>query len=176
MRWVGLGLIALAVGFTAGCGGDAYESQFNASLQYLKANGQPLPRSTAAPSADAAADIEKLKGTWKAVSLQVDGVDRADAVQRGLVMVFSDNTVATVLADDAAGKKTNFYHLEPAKNPKEIDLTNSEGQAAGRGIYSFEGDLLKVCTSAAERPTSFATKQGDGLQLMTLKRAQGEKK
>jgi len=176
MKWFGPGLVAIAIGLTAGCGGDAYESQFNASLQYLKANGQPLPRSTQPPSPEATADMEKLKGTWQALSVQVDGADHPDVVKRGLQMVFTDSTVSTALADDPAGKKTNNYRLDPTKNPKEIDLTDLSGQPAGKGIYSLEADQLKVCTSAADRPTSLATKQGDGLQLVVLKRAQGEKK
>jgi uncharacterized protein (TIGR03067 family) len=179
MRRVGLELVMVAVACIAGCGGDAYESQFNASLRQLKATGQPIPRSmqqAAAPSAEAAAEIEKLKGTWKATAVQKDGADHAEFVQAGMQMTFAENTLTIGVADPNADKTTSFYHLDPTKNPKEIDLIDSMGQPSGKGIYTLEGDKLTLCTGMGDRPTSLATKQGDGLQLVTLKRAQGEKK
>jgi uncharacterized protein (TIGR03067 family) len=179
MRWLGLGLVALAIAAVVGCGGDAYESQFNRSLQSLKA-GQAIPRSmqmeTAPPSAEAAAEIEKLKGTWKAASVQKDGVEHPEFAQAGMEMVFSQNTMTSGVNDPAVPKTTSFYRLDPTKNPREIDLTDSSGQPAGKGIYSLEADQLKVCRSPGDRPTTFATKQGDGIELVVLKRAQGEKK
>jgi len=173
MKWCGLGLVAVAASCLVGCGGDAYESQFNASLQSLKATGQPLPRSVqiAPASPEAAAEIEKLKGTWKATQVQKDGADHPEYVQAGMQMVFTENAM-TITAGENPSTVSSF-RLDPTKNPKEIDLT---GQAAGKGIYLLDGDKLTLCTSTADRPTSFATKQGDGLQLVVLKRAQGEKK
>ncbi|SRR6266496_652505 len=175
MKWYELGLVAIAAICVAGCGGDAYESQFKASLDQLKATGQPLPRSmqtqTAPSSPEAAAEIEKLKGTWKASSVQRDGADHAEYVQAGMQMVFTENTMTISAGENPP--MTSSYRLDPTKSPKEIDLS---GQAAGKGIYLLDGDKLTFCTSTADRPTSFATKQGDGLQLVVLKRAAGDKK
>ncbi|HEY2826797.1 MAG TPA: hypothetical protein VGJ04_04295 [Pirellulales bacterium] len=42
-------MIAACVLFNGGCGGDAYEKQFDESLQHLKTTGQPLGRQPAAP-------------------------------------------------------------------------------------------------------------------------------
>lgn len=180
MKWFGMGLAAVAVGLTSGCGGDAYESQFNASLQQLKATGQPLPRSTqaqmAAPSPETAAEIEKLKGAWKAGQVQKDGAEHPEYVQAGMQMIFTGNTMTIGVGDDPASKTTSFYRLDPTKNPKEIDLTDSSGQPSGKGIYLLDGEKLTLCTSTADRPATFATKQGDGLQLVVLKKAAGEKK
>jgi hypothetical protein len=47
-----LGLVCLLLNI-AGCGGDAYEKQFDESLQHLKTTGQPLGRPQAIPQADA---------------------------------------------------------------------------------------------------------------------------
>jgi uncharacterized protein (TIGR03067 family) len=175
-----LGLVVVVVGSLTGCGGDAYESQFNASLKELKDNGQPIPRSmatqTAPPSPEAAAEIEKLKGTWKAAQVQKDGADHPEYVQAGMQTVFTGKTMTIGVGEDPATKTNSFYRLDPTKNPKEIDLIDSSGQAAGKGIYLLDGDKLTLCTSTADRPTSFATKLGDGLQLVVLTRAQGEKK
>jgi uncharacterized protein (TIGR03067 family) len=175
MRWVELGLVAMAVALIAGCGGDAYESQFNASLKSLKDTGQPLQRSMqiVPPSPEAAAEIEKIKGTWRATSVQMDGAEQPQYVQRGMVTIFTDATMITGLSDDPATKKTSSYRLDPTKNPKEIDLSGSE---SSKGIYQLDGDTLRICTSPTDRPAAFATKQGDGLGLVVLKRAQGEEK
>lgn len=180
MKWFELGFVAIAAACIAGCGGDAYESQFKASLDQLKATGQPIPRSmqtqAAPPSAEAAAEIEKVKGTWKAMQVQKDGAEHPEYVKAGMQVVFTGNTMTISAGDDPAAKTNSFYHLDPTKSPKEIDLIDSSGQPSGKGIYALDGDKLTLCTSTADRPTSLATKQGDGLQLMVFKRAQGEKK
>jgi uncharacterized protein (TIGR03067 family) len=180
MRLFGLGLVAVAASCLTGCGGDAYESRFNASLKQLKDNGQPIPRSMAtqdaAPNPEAAAEIEKLKGAWKAGQVQKDGADHPEYVQAGMQMVFTGNTLTIGVGDDPAGKTNSFYRLDPTKSPKEIDLIDSSGQPSGKGIYLLDGDKLTLCTSTGDRPTTFATKQGDGFQLVVSKKAAGEKK
>jgi hypothetical protein len=40
---VGIGLLAI-LPICSGCGGDAYEQQFNKSLKSLKDTGKPIPR------------------------------------------------------------------------------------------------------------------------------------
>ena len=40
---VAIGLLAF-LPICPGCGGDAYEQQFNKSLKHLKDTGQPIPR------------------------------------------------------------------------------------------------------------------------------------
>jgi hypothetical protein len=51
LRLLGLACLLLNI---AGCGGDAYEKQFDESLQHLKTTGQPLGRPQAGPPADVA--------------------------------------------------------------------------------------------------------------------------
>jgi hypothetical protein len=51
LRLLGVACLLLNI---AGCGGDAYEKQFDESLQHLKTTGQPLGRPQAAPQSDAA--------------------------------------------------------------------------------------------------------------------------
>jgi hypothetical protein len=43
----------------AGCGGDAYEQQFDKSWKHLKSTGQPIPRAGLAPAQDAAAQNDQ---------------------------------------------------------------------------------------------------------------------
>jgi uncharacterized protein (TIGR03067 family) len=53
--------------------------------------------------------------------------------------------------------------IDPAKRPKAIDLTPTEGEHKGqtaRGIYEVEGDTLKICFAEPDkpRPTEFTGK------------------
>jgi len=173
MKLVGLGLVALVVSLMAGCGGDAYETQFKASLEQLKDTGQPIPRSeqATAPSPEAAADIEKLQGTWKAVSVQMDGADQPEYVKRGFTWIFKGKTFTNGLNAEQLKKNVGRYRIDPTKNPKEFEGLDGDKAI---GIYSLEGDTLKLCTApnGAERPTSFATKKGDQVGLVVLKRVQ----
>jgi hypothetical protein len=43
--------LPLLVAFCSGCGGDAYEQQFDHSLKHLKDTGQPIPRAGIQPAA-----------------------------------------------------------------------------------------------------------------------------
>jgi uncharacterized protein (TIGR03067 family) len=71
------------------------------------------------------------------------------------------------------------YHLDPSKAPKTIDLTvlGDELRRSALGLYSLEGDTLKVCLAlnpenVAERPTEFSSKSKGGTVyvVVTFKR------
>ena len=47
------------------------------------------------------------------------------------------------------------YSLQPTANPKTFDFKGPE--TALQGIYDLQGDNLKVCFAATERPAAFAT-------------------
>jgi uncharacterized protein (TIGR03067 family) len=47
------------------------------------------------------------------------------------------------------------YTLQPTANPKTFDFKGPE--TAIQGIYELNGDTLKVCYAATERPKTFAT-------------------
>jgi thiol-disulfide isomerase/thioredoxin len=72
------------------------------------------------------------------------------------------------------------FTLDPAAQPKAIDLIPEEGPAKGktlRGIYSLEGDVLKICyvspnTPEPEkkpRPSEFAAGKGSGYVLLVFR-------
>jgi uncharacterized protein (TIGR03067 family) len=74
---------------------------------------------------------------------------------------------------DGKTEEANFT-LDPSKKPKAIDVTPLTGKDSGRallGIYSIEGDTLKICVATGRRtprPTKF--KGGDGVVFLVLKR------
>jgi len=177
MRLSRLGPVALAVGCLTGCGGDAYESQFKASLDQLKATGQPIPRLVAPVSPEVAAEIEKLKGTWQAVSLQYNGEEHPQQAAQ-FRYTFTDKMISFALGQDAP--KSGPYQIDPTKTPKEIETLSANGADAKNalGIYELDGDTLKLCVADAGgvRPDKFADGKDSGRVLVVFKRAQGEKK
>lgn len=79
-------------------------------------------------------------------------------------------------------KRTSRIDLESvvkvnaATSPQSMDLTSLNGPKKGQttlGIYSLQGDVLKICTcefSNDPRPTEFSTRENDRLGVMTLRR------
>src|SRR5262249_37838032 len=77
------------------------------------------------------------------------------------------------------GKQVLFdstYKINPASQPKEIDLIGTEGENKGKtaqGIYVFDGDTLKICYTmpGTDRPKEFASKPSSGATLVVWKRS-----
>jgi uncharacterized protein (TIGR03067 family) len=119
-------------------------------------------------------EAEKLQGTWKLVSLVVDGKEatKGDIKKEQEMMVEGDKFTSTV--DDKHSFKGTFK-LDPTKKPKAVDAAVSEGQYKGKtllGIYEIEGKTLRACYAppGKERPTEFASKEGSGNHLYVYKR------
>ena len=105
------------------------------------------------PKEDAAKkDREKLAGTWKVTSAERDG--QPDKVSKDAVTTYTADGKFTVkFADGTSGEGT--YQLDPGKKPKAIDYTKNNGPNKGKpheGIYSLEGDTLKICRSDPGKP------------------------
>src|SRR5205823_6832459 len=67
------------------------------------------------------------------------------------------------------------HKVDPARQPKAIDTTDTAGPFAGQtllGIYEIESDAFKVCFArpGQERPEQFTTKSGTGHLLHVRKR------
>jgi uncharacterized protein (TIGR03067 family) len=124
---------------------------------------------------DAKKEVERLQGTWKAVSIEDDGKAVNDT--KGFHLVIEKETL-TINADVEAVLKGTFK-LDLSKKPRTIDVTITEGKgdrATGKqlhGIYELDKETLKWCTAepgGKERPTEFGTKAGTKHALFTLKR------
>jgi uncharacterized protein (TIGR03067 family) len=134
------------------------------------------PEATAQPAADDEAkdkaDKDKLKGIWKAISSVDDGHDEKDPEQYQLT--FNGDAFIVRKAGQDFFKGT--FKLDASASPKTIDLSITEGAHAGgrmRGIYAWDGDTLKWCTSTpqgADRPAEFASEPGSGRLLVVLKK------
>lgn len=116
---------------------------------------------------------QKVKGTWRAVSVE----------DRGFPMPPSDiEPLRVVIAGDKvvfkwATKDTNFsLRLDPSSDPKEIDLTCLDGPLTNRvcrGIYKFEVDRFSFCINTRgteDRPKEYKTTVRNGYAIYELKR------
>jgi uncharacterized protein (TIGR03067 family) len=110
-----------------------------------------------------------LRGTWKLVAFEREGKSVPPAALKELKWVITADKI--VWTDE---RKNEFlYKLDPAKKPKAIDLIFPERKTeVTPGIYSLEGDELKVCVKAkgGGRPSKFAARAWSGQMLYTLKR------
>jgi uncharacterized protein (TIGR03067 family) len=123
-------------------------------------------------------DHELIQGKWQAISGERDGgiVLKPEELKE-LTMTFAgENATVTQLGPKHSGSFT----LDQTKNPKQITVTGDEKEnfRGNFGIYSLDGDTLKICMGDARmgRPTEFSSKIGDKLYLsIVLKRAMAEK-
>jgi uncharacterized protein (TIGR03067 family) len=115
-------------------------------------------------------DAKKIVGTWSAVSVERNGQKEPDEQAKGITVTFTADGKVTVKTPDKETKGS--YKLDAGKKVREITLEAS-GEKTLYGIYKLDGDNLTICaidTSADERPTEFATKEGSKARLVVLKR------
>jgi RNA polymerase sigma factor (sigma-70 family) len=110
-------------------------------------------------------DLERLQGTWVAVSGEWAGnIDSGPALRDQKLVV--------------AGRRLNYwtkkgphegsFRLDPTREPREIDM-NFDGGALTRGIYELDGDRLKLrWTKVGDRPAGFDTGDGDVLAILLV--------
>jgi uncharacterized protein (TIGR03067 family) len=84
-------------------------------------------------------------------------------------VTFSGDTLVVRLADGSTPIKGTFK-VDPTREPKALDLTDTFGADAGKtflAIYALEGDSLSFCAADAgqERPTGFRTRPGHNLRV-----------
>jgi uncharacterized protein (TIGR03067 family) len=125
-----------------------------------------------ARAGQAKGDLEKLQGTWKVLAANEAGKTLPPSRVKGSKLVVAGSTMK-VHEQDKVREMT--FILRPTQEPAEIDMTISPGKEKGgtaAGIYSLEGDLLKICFAlpGKTRPTTFTPIPGSGEMLFVLKR------
>ena len=119
-------------------------------------------------------DRAALQGTWKVIASEQDGEKVPADDIKDLFLIFKGDVI---LIREAGKSEEKFsFSLDPAKKPKEIDLTIKFGPAKGRvdrAIYSIEGDTLRICIQSAKdtpRPREFSTRANSKLWLVVMQR------
>jgi len=132
-------------------------------------------------------DAKRILGTWKVVAIEVNGKTNRDPKSPGLShgpwiitaeKITQEGTHFTEEKGYFKGKSETPYKLDSTKSPKEIDfietrLDGTKNPKPALGIYSLDGDTLRICMAAGDeqpRPTEFATKPGSNLYFQVLKR------
>jgi uncharacterized protein (TIGR03067 family) len=108
------------------------------------------------PTAKATAeDLKKLAGTWTVVSAEIFGKEAAEAGQK---IVVSGTKLKWFHSDKDEAKFVELeFKLDPMKSPKQIDV--KQATLTLKGIYSLDGNKLRLCMSDDERPMEFSTER-----------------
>jgi uncharacterized protein (TIGR03067 family) len=123
---------------------------------------------------EAKKELEKLAGTWEAVSVEVGGKQLPEERIKDFKLIIEGDKYTT-----KAGERTikGTIKIDPSKDPKTIDATRAEGDEKGKvllGIYKLvDDDNLKLCFNEPdnkERPTEFKTAEGTKQRYYVLKR------
>ncbi len=118
-------------------------------------------------------DLMKLQGEWSMISAKQDGEEATKDLVKGSKRVCKDDEL-TVMIDDRIYMRAKIV-VDPAKKPKAIDYTVTEGFNKGKrllGIYEVDGDMVKFCFARPEkeRPKEFTADTGSGHTYSVWKR------
>jgi uncharacterized protein (TIGR03067 family) len=119
-------------------------------------------------TADDTKDATAIQGTWVVESVVDNGKPNQEI--KGDRLIIKNGTI-TVQRQGEEKKAT--YKLDPGKDPKTIDVSESEPKQEYPGIYRLEGDTLRICVPSqgnGKRPAAFESKPDSGLMLLVLKR------
>jgi uncharacterized protein (TIGR03067 family) len=126
------------------------------------------------PKPDEKAELAKLQGTWKVVSVEEDGKPLPAEEVRGWSLTVEGPNYTFRNGREAV---EGTYKLNPLQNPGAIDATRGSGAAKGKtlwGIYRVAGDDLKICFNKPGeevRPKELKTGgEGGGHRLYVFQR------
>jgi uncharacterized protein (TIGR03067 family) len=125
------------------------------------------------PTSRAADDSQRIQGAWRPVAGERRGGPMAEAELKEIHAIHFDGSRFSWVQGDGQ-VFTGTFRLAPDKNPKEIDVIR-DYERGMRGVYSLEGDALKICVGGpgARRPAGFATDAGGEATLLVLRREPG---
>jgi RNA polymerase sigma factor (sigma-70 family) len=123
---------------------------------------------------------EQLRGRWVLVAREQEGRRQEYPQGAGVTLDFSEHELRFVARPinplgpswDAT-TSVHAYRVEPGRKPKGIDLIDAKDQAFLRGIYTMEGETLRICWGDAGsegRPTELTAKPGSGRTLGVFRR------
>lgn len=115
------------------------------------------------------AELEKLQGRWKQTRCEAGGaINPPDEYEDGSGTTFNGNTFVVWRADGTIVIEGTFA-LDPTREPKTVDWTDTFGTDAGKtfpAIYALDGDQLIFCAGdEGRRPTEFRTGKGEVLRI-----------
>lgn len=111
-------------------------------------------------------ETERFWGNWIQIAYERDGIQEPLDDEEGWKprTIFIDNSFIVKISDGSIPIKGNFK-IDPTKNPKHIEYTDTFGRYAGEtyaGIYHIDEEILTFCVAdhLASRPEEFKTSEG----------------
>jgi uncharacterized protein (TIGR03067 family) len=122
-------------------------------------------------------ELARFQGTWQLEHLEENGKKSSGAALKGRSLFFGRDTFLFRLENNLI--QLGMLKIDPTKSPKTFNAVVMRGPQKGDallGIYTLEGDTLKVCLSldGDERPKEFSAPEKSGRALMTCKRIRGK--
>jgi uncharacterized protein (TIGR03067 family) len=119
-------------------------------------------------------DRKKYEGTWRVVSLEINGNKSAEEDAKKITVVNKEDS-RWILQVDGQEITEGTSEIDPTKKPKTIDFMPTEGEGKGKiylGIYELGDDTRKLCYAepGQERPTEFSAPAGSRHTLVVFKR------
>jgi uncharacterized protein (TIGR03067 family) len=119
-----------------------------------------------ATGGDAKSDLAKIAGSW---TNEVDG-------KKHDFKFTKDSFTVTFEEGDKKLKVTGKFKIDPAKKPRQMDLTVTGGldefkDKTALAIYEFDGDTIKWCSckpGETNRPEKFPDKEGENGDYLYL--------
>lgn len=103
-----------------------------------------------------------MAGVWRQLGCIEDGVSISSGTE---TFVLFDGNNFTVTQSDGTILIKGIYTMDPTKNPKTVDWTDTFGPDAGKtfpAIYTLDGDSFAFCAAdeGMERPRDFTAMRG----------------
>jgi uncharacterized protein (TIGR03067 family) len=134
---------------------------------FIRADDPPKKTPTAAE------ELQRFQGTWQLESWEESGkaLETAEFKKRGIF--FGANIF--LFRRDGKTLQAGMLQLDPGKSPTTANFSVREGEGKDDvmlGIYSLEGDTLKLCfdPKGQTRPKDFKPDAKDGFTLIALKK------
>ena len=117
-------------------------------------------------------DIERLQGTWKIVSLEMDGKTISGAALGGAQLTIQDDHFTST---GMGAVYEGTMEVDTTASPKAFNLKFTTGPEKGNtnfGIYELDGEKWRIClnTRGTTRPQRFAAEPGTGIAVEVLQR------
>jgi uncharacterized protein (TIGR03067 family) len=121
---------------------------------------------------------EKFNGKWVATALTFDGTEVSTAELKEGPWYWVVNAAKVLSRRPGSDGKTIHEEeiviaIDPSRSPMTIDLTHQAKKETNKGIYEFEGGILKICFAmnpTGARPGDFTAKKDSKRALMVWKR------
>lgn len=118
-------------------------------------------------------DRKRIEGTWKIVSIVVNGNSSTDDSGKMIVVNGADGSWNLTVDGQEIVQGTTM--IDPSKKPKTIDITPTTGDDKGKiyqGIYEVADDTRKLCfaPTGKPRPTEFTSVSGSDHVLVMFER------